>query len=75
MHPETVQTREDLGKALTRLREDAGLTVRELVEQSGALQGTVSGWLAGNHAPTAASRKMFVAVLKACGVDDSETAV
>lgn len=75
MHPETVQTREDLGKALTRLREDAGLTVRELVEQSGALQGTVSGWLAGNHAPTAASREMFVAVLKACGVDDSETAV
>ncbi|ORM24978.1 hypothetical protein [Williamsia sp. 1135] len=73
MYPETVQTREDLGKALTELRENAGLTVRELVEQSDALLGTVSGWLAGNHAPTAASKEMFFAVLKACGVSGSDT--
>lgn len=73
MYPETVQTREDLGKALTELRENAGLTVRELVEESGALLGTVSGWLAGNHAPTAASKEVFFAVLNACGVDGSDT--
>ncbi|OZG27892.1 hypothetical protein BH683_016520 [Williamsia sp. 1138] len=73
MYPETVQTREDLGKALTELRENAGLTVRELVEQSDALLGTVSGWLAGNHAPTAASKGMFFAVLSSCGVSGSDT--
>ncbi|MCZ4553331.1 nSTAND1 domain-containing NTPase [Gordonia rubripertincta] len=73
MYPETVQTREDLGKALTELRENAGLTVRELVEQSDALLGTVSGWLAGNHAPTAASKEMFFAVLSSCGVSGSDT--
>ncbi|WP_207840382.1 nSTAND1 domain-containing NTPase [Williamsia soli] len=75
MYAETVQTREDLGRALTELRENAGLTVRELVEQSDALLGTVSGWLAGNHAPTAASKEMFFAVLRTCGVDDSDTDV
>jgi WD40 repeat protein len=48
----------------------AHLSVRELVEHSDALLGTVSGWLAGQHAPTTASKDMFVAVLNSCGVTD-----
>ena len=68
--PDAIRTREDLGRALTDLRVRAGLSVREVTDHAGALQGTVAGWFAGQHAPTRASREMFENVLIACGVDD-----
>ncbi|WP_067538221.1 WD40 repeat domain-containing protein [Nocardia crassostreae] len=63
-----ILTREEFAAALTRLRTTAGLTVRQVVEQSGALHGTVSGWFAGQHLPTESNERMFREVLCACGV-------
>lgn len=63
-----VSNREEFAAALTELRGTAGLTVRQVVERSGALHGTVGGWFAGQHLPTDANERMFREVLRACGV-------
>ncbi|MET9327800.1 AAA family ATPase [Tsukamurella sp. NPDC003166] len=70
--PGTVDSRAELGAVLRDLRDAAGLTVRELVEQADGYLGTVSGWLSGAHAPTAANRDLFDRVLTVCGVPESE---
>lgn len=70
--PTVVQNRAELGAALTELRAQAGLTIRDVVEKSGSLHGTVSGWFSGQHVPTKASLEMFEAVLAACGVTSRE---
>lgn len=70
MEPDIVYTREDLGRALTGLRERSGRSVRDVALEADALLGTVAGWFAGQHAPTAASREMFERVLRTCGVVD-----
>lgn len=70
--PDSVTTRTELGAALQELRVAAGLTVRELVEQSDGYLGTLSGWLSGTHAPTAANRALFDRVLAVCGVPEKE---
>ncbi|WP_282779577.1 hypothetical protein [Nocardia sp. CC201C] len=67
-----VSTREEFAAALTALRRSAGLTVRQVVERSGALHGTVSGWFAGQHLPTEANERMFRDVLGCCGVPVAE---
>lgn len=66
--PESVRTREELAEALTRLRESAGLTVRQLAQQSGVPQGTIGSWSAGHHVPTKATEPMVRKLLGACGV-------
>ncbi|GEE02681.1 hypothetical protein nbrc107696_31270 [Gordonia spumicola] len=71
MHPEAVSSREELGRALTDLRVAADLSVRDVASAADALQGTVAGWFAGQHAPTRASRDMFERVLSVCGVPDA----
>ncbi|KXO89229.1 hypothetical protein AXK61_11530 [Tsukamurella pseudospumae] len=67
-----MDSRAELGAALRDLRDAAGLTVRELVEQAEGYLGTISGWLSGAHAPTAANRDLFDRVLTVCGVPESE---
>ncbi|MBF6446600.1 hypothetical protein IU429_02860 [Nocardia elegans] len=68
--PATILTRDEFAAALTQLRLAAGLTVRQVVDRSGCLHGTVSGWFAGHHLPTEPNEKMFRDVLSACGVSD-----
>lgn len=70
--PASIESRAQFAEALTTLRSAAGLTVRDAVERSGGLHGTVSGWFSGQHLPTRASTPMFVALLEACGVVDEE---
>ncbi|MGV9669020.1 nSTAND1 domain-containing NTPase [Gordonia sp. NPDC003504] len=72
MGPDAVSTRDELGRALTGLREQSGLSVRDVAAEADALLGTVAGWFAGQHAPTRASRDMFERVLAACGVTDPD---
>ena len=57
MGPDSVRSRDELGVALTELRLRAGLSVRDVASEADALLGTVAGWFAGQHAPTAASRE------------------
>ena len=72
MRPESVTTRDELGRALTELRVRAGLSVRDVAADADALLGTVAGWFAGQHAPTRASRQMFERVLGVCGVTEPD---
>ena len=72
MGPDSVHSRDELGVALTELRQRAGLSVRDVASEADALLGTVAGWFAGQHAPTAASREMFESVLTVCGVPAAE---
>lgn len=68
--PAAVSTKKDFGRALTRRRESAGLTVRELARRANAPAGTVSGWCTGRHLPTLAQKELFLRLLAACGVND-----
>ncbi|MFV2119897.1 WD40 repeat domain-containing protein, partial [Streptomyces sp. Act-28] len=70
--PAPPSPREEFAAELTRLRENAGLTVRRvaaLVETPGA-HTTVGGWFAGQSLPSVGSLPLFTAVLRVCGVDD-----
>lgn len=67
--PSSISDRTEFAAALRAVRVEAGATVREVVERSGGLHGTISGWFSGHHVPTKASAEMFAAVLIACGVD------
>ncbi|MDV6263478.1 ATP-binding protein [Rhodococcus yunnanensis] len=70
--PSSISDRTEFAAALRAIRTEAGATVREIVERSGGLHGTISGWFSGHHVPTKASAEMFSAVLAACGVDEED---
>ncbi|MDV6301071.1 WD40 repeat domain-containing protein [Rhodococcus cerastii] len=70
--PSSITDRTEFAAALRAIRTEAGATVREIVERSGGLHGTISGWFSGHHVPTKASAEMFAAVLIACGVADED---
>ncbi|MFJ2821993.1 hypothetical protein ACIO7M_12885 [Streptomyces toxytricini] len=68
--------REEFAADLTRLREEAGLTVRVLagrVESPGA-HTTIGGWLAGQSLPSLGSLPLFRRVLEELGVKDPDEA-
>ncbi|MGC0366589.1 WD40 repeat protein [Rhodococcus sp. 27YEA15] len=67
--PAAIESRAQFAEDLTHVRVAAGLTIRDAVERSGGLHGTVSGWFSGRHLPTRASTPMFLAVLTVCGVE------
>ena len=69
-HPAAVDTREDLAAALTRLRESAGLTVRDVAKKAGIPVGTVSGYFSGRHVPPTSALPQVHALLEVCGVRD-----
>ncbi|WP_149359213.1 nSTAND1 domain-containing NTPase [Lolliginicoccus suaedae] len=72
MSPTIVTNRLELGAALTALRDQRRLTIRDVVEKSGVLHGTVSGWFAGQHVPTNSSKPAFDDLLAAVGVTSEE---
>ena len=69
--PSQVQTREELGAALTALRVDAGLSVRDVVRLVPTLSlGTASGWFSGHHVPTRASEATLERLLGLLGASE-----
>ncbi|OZC99305.1 hypothetical protein CH275_22720 [Rhodococcus sp. 06-235-1A] len=70
--PSSISDRTEFAAGLRAIRIQANATVRDIVERSGGLHGTISGWFSGHHVPTKASAEMFSAVLIACGVDDED---
>ncbi|MDZ7932133.1 hypothetical protein [Rhodococcus sp. NPDC076796] len=70
--PSSISDRSEFAAGLRAIRIQAGATVRDVVQRSGGLHGTISGWFSGHHVPTKASAEMFSAVLIACGVDDED---
>jgi ribosome-binding protein aMBF1 (putative translation factor) len=59
--------REQFAESLRLLREQAGLTVRELASHSGIAKSTVSDYLSGRSTP---AREKLAVLLRACGVTD-----
>jgi WD40 repeat protein len=47
-----VATQEELGRSLTGLLEDSGLSARKAARQAGVPNSTVHDWLKGEHLPT-----------------------
>ncbi|MDF5751018.1 helix-turn-helix domain-containing protein [Spongiactinospora sp. TRM90649] len=74
--PDRIHLREDFARELSLLREQAGLTVRQVAAKVG-VQGahtTIGDWFAGRGLPAAASRDLLVRVLDVCGVGDPRQA-
>ncbi|MFI7130746.1 helix-turn-helix domain-containing protein [Nonomuraea sp. NPDC050153] len=67
-----ITTREEFGQALTRLRESAGVPVRQVAAKVGAdiAPSTLGDWFAGRGLPSLSSRDLLVEVLRVCGVND-----
>ncbi|MCU7725388.1 hypothetical protein ODJ79_16805 [Actinoplanes sp. KI2] len=75
--PERIVTRDDFGRELSLLRHGAGLSVRQVAARTGSYRNhsTIGDWFAGRGLPAAASRELFVQVLRTCGVTDSASLV
>jgi WD40 repeat protein/transcriptional regulator with XRE-family HTH domain len=70
--PAGIVTRRDFASALTRLRELAGLTVRDVAKAAGLPDATMGGYFAGRHLPPLKPARL-PGILRACGVTDSES--
>ncbi|WP_435613747.1 tetratricopeptide repeat protein [Streptomyces sp. 1222.5] len=62
----------DFGRALTRLRQRAGLSVRDVSAASGIALSTLSGYFAGTHLPAVGQELRLSRLLTACRVGASE---
>ena len=69
-----VETRQDFARELTLLREQAGLTVRQVASKVGVqgARSTIGDWFAGRRLPSMTSRDLLVQVqvLAVCGFSD-----
>ncbi|GAA4260423.1 nSTAND1 domain-containing NTPase [Dactylosporangium darangshiense] len=67
--PDGVQTRTDFARELTRIRERAALTVRQVAARAGAdgAHSTIGDWFAGRGLPSLSSQDLLVRVLSVCG--------
>ncbi|TQL99099.1 WD40 repeat protein [Actinoallomurus bryophytorum] len=70
--PSRIVTRRDFAGELTRLRELAGLTVRDVAKATGLPVGTMGDYFAGRHLPPLRPARL-PGILRACGVTDSES--
>ena len=68
--PETIANRQEFAAALTALREDAGLTVRQVARAAVIHPSTAGGYFSGRHLPPLRPQGSVRAILEACGVND-----
>jgi WD40 repeat protein len=69
--PADFSSREDLAAALTVLREQSGMTVRDISRSAGLPVATAGGYFSGRHLPPLASIELFVRVLTQLGVPEA----
>src|SRR5579875_11049 len=62
--PDGIQTRTELGAALTQLREHHGFTVRDLARRLDVSPGTLGDYFAGRHVPSIAQRPLVRRLLE-----------
>ncbi|WP_132118344.1 helix-turn-helix domain-containing protein [Actinocrispum wychmicini] len=70
LDPAQISTKAQFGKALTVIREQAGLTVRDVARQLGIPNATVGGYFAGKTLPHPGMTRVVAGILTTCGVDD-----
>jgi WD40 repeat protein/energy-coupling factor transporter ATP-binding protein EcfA2 len=62
--------REDFARELDALRQQAGLTIRQVAKLVDAPHGTIGGYFSGRHFPGPAQTDLFTRILTVCGVSD-----
>ena len=72
--PARVGTRAEFAAAFTRVRENAGLSVRDLARRIGVPAGTLGGYFGGRHIPSVGQQGVVEAALRECGVGDDAVA-
>ncbi len=72
--PERIESKEDLGRELSLLRSQSGLTVRELAKRLGTPVATVGDYFSGRHLPGPRQVSTYRALLEACGVEGGDQA-
>ncbi len=70
MRPDAIHSRRDLAQALTTLRSQSGLTVRELARRLDTPVATVGDYVSGRHLPGPGQLPLFKALLRECGAED-----
>lgn len=61
----------DFAGALTRLRELAGLSIRDLARRTGIPSATLGGYYSGRHLPSRPTETL-IPILLACGVEEHD---
>jgi WD40 repeat protein len=71
--PARIQDTREFGAALTVLREQAGLSVRQVAQAIGAPRTTVGDYFSGRSVPGAATSWVLPELLARCGVTEADT--
>ncbi len=69
--PASISSRREFARALTDLREIAGLTVRDAAKQARISASTAGGYFSGRHLPPVTPHHVLADLLGTCGVDDA----
>jgi WD40 repeat protein/transcriptional regulator with XRE-family HTH domain len=68
--PRRVATQQDFGRELTRSRQRAGLSVREVAKAAGIPTSTAGDYFSGRHLPPPTQPESLPRILAACGETD-----
>lgn len=68
--PGRITTQQEFGEQLTRIRQHAGRTVRDVAKATGIPASTAGDYFAGRHLPPASQHNLLPRVLAACGETD-----
>jgi WD40 repeat protein len=68
--PREIGTRQEFADQLSLLKDQAGLTVREIAGKAGVPASTLGGYFAGTHLPPVKMSDLLLRVLSVCGVDN-----
>lgn len=71
MRSDASDSRQEFAHALTALRLQSGLTVRELARRLDTPTATLGGYFSGRHLPGPAQLQLFKSLLRECGVGES----
>jgi WD40 repeat protein len=68
--PREIGTRQEFADQLSLLKDQAGLTVREVASKAGVPASTLGGYFAGSHLPPVKMSDLLLKILSVCGVDN-----
>jgi len=70
--PEGVRSPHEFAVLLTKVRERAALTVRQVARAAGVPSATAGGYFSGRHLPPVNRPEVLTSILRACGVTDED---
>jgi WD40 repeat protein len=68
--PGRIASQQDFGRELTKARQRAGLTVRQVARSSGIPVSTAGDYFAARHLPPASQPGLLPRILATCGISD-----